>query len=360
MTYADFDLIRLSRSDPVAGPDAAEAVRTAFGLTGELTRLPGEADDNFLLCSAVGARYVVKVAHARADPAVVAVQARVLRYLERTAPGLPVPRLVPGSDGQPWQVIAAGPLRGRLVHVVTYLDGQPLRAAVAAAGLRRRLGATLAVLGRALREFDDGPPPTRPLLWDLAQLPLLQPLLAELPPAPATRLLDEQLGRLCADVLPLLAAQRRQLVHNDLNPDNVLIRPQQPRQEISGIIDFGDLTVTALVNDVAIAAAYQLAADGDPLGPALELIAGYHAEVALTPAELTLLPDLILARVLARIVISEWRAVRFPENVEYIMRHTPIARAQFDRLRALPADETAARLRQACPQEASPQEASSA
>ena len=46
--------------------------------------------------------------------------------------------------------------------------------------LRRTLGVTLARLGRALREFDD-PLVRRPLLWDLAQLPQLRPLLAALP-----------------------------------------------------------------------------------------------------------------------------------------------------------------------------------
>ena len=43
------DVARLTPSPPVAAPDAAEAMRSCFGLSGELARLPGEADDNFLL-----------------------------------------------------------------------------------------------------------------------------------------------------------------------------------------------------------------------------------------------------------------------------------------------------------------------
>ena len=120
------DEARLTPSAPVTAPEAAEAIRACYGLTGELARLPGEADDNFVLPND-GQRYVVKFAHPRADPRVVGVQVRVLRHIESVAAGLPVPRVVPAADGQPWTVVADGPLRGRVVHVLTYLDGELLR-----------------------------------------------------------------------------------------------------------------------------------------------------------------------------------------------------------------------------------------
>ncbi len=339
------DEARLTPSAPVTAPEAAGAIQACYGLTGELGRLPGEADDNFLLRpSGGGQRYVVKFAHPRADPRVVGVQVRVLRHIESTAPGLPVPRVVPAADGPPWSVVADGPLHGRVVHVLTYLDGELLRSVRTDPSLRRTLGVTLARLGRALREFDD-PLVRRPLLWDLAQLPQLRPLLAGRPDNNGTSLLGEQLGRLAAQVAPRLAAQRTQLVHNDFSPDNTLISADASR--VCGIIDFGDVTVTALVNDVAIAAAYQLSDELDLLAPALDLIAGYHATTPLTAGELDLLPDLILARVVARIIISEWRAERFPENSQYVLRNTPRAWEHLHRWLDIPAGQIAARILEA-------------
>ena len=333
------DEARLSPSPPVAAPEAAEAVRAHFGLAGELARLPGEADDNFLLQpSGGGRRYVVKFAHLRADPAVVGVQVRVLEHIASVAAGLPVPRVLPAAGGQPWTVVADGPLRGRVVHVLTYLDGELLRSVRTNPALRRTLGVTLARLGQALREFDD-PLVRRPLLWDLAQLPQLRPLLPQ-----HRGLVGEQLSRLAADLPPRLATQRTQLVHNDFSPDNTLISADARR--VCGIIDFGDVTVTALVNDVAIAAAYQLSDEPDVLAPALDLIAGYHATTPLTAAELDLLPDLILARIVARIIISEWRAERFPENRAYVLRNTPRAWEHLHRWLSMPAEHIAARIHQ--------------
>jgi len=339
------DEARLTPSAPVTAPEAAEAIRACYGLTGELAGLPGEADDNFLLRPDDGQRYVVKLAHPRADPRVVGVQARVLRHIESVAAGLPVPRVLPAAGGQPWTVVADGPLRGRVVHVLTYLDGALLRSVRTDPALRRTLGVTLARLGQALREFDD-PLVRRPLLWDLAQLPQLRPLLAGRPDDSGTRLLGEQLGRLAEQVAPRLAAQRTQLVHNDFSPDNTLISADASR--VCGIIDFGDVTVTALVNDVAIAATYQLSDEPDLLAPALDLIAGYHATTPLTDGELGLLPDLILARIVARIIISEWRAERFGDNRAYILRNTPRAWEHLHRWLDIPAGQTAARIKEAC------------
>jgi hydroxylysine kinase len=339
------DLTRLTPSAAIAEAQAADGVRAAFGLSGELERLPGEADHNFLLKTTAGRRYMVKFAHLRVDPRVVDVQARVLRHIESSTPELPVPRVVPTVSGKPWAIVADGPLRGRVVHVTTYLDGQLLSSVRTSPALRHRLGVTLASLGRALREFDD-PLVRRPLLWDIAEMPRLRPLIAELPRAVGTSLLDEQIGRFTASVAPRLATQRTQLVHNDFSPDNVLISADLSR--VCGIIDFGDIAVTALVNDIAIAAAYQLSDQADLLGPAVDVISGYHATTPLSASEIDLLPELILARVVARIVISEWRAARFPENRVYIMRNTPRAWEHLKRLLAIPADEIAARICGAC------------
>ena len=341
---ADLDVARLTPSPPVTTSEAAEAIRACFGLSGELARLPGEADDNFLLDPGHHQRYVVKFAHLRADPAVVAVQVRVLRHVEAVDPGLPVPRVLPATDGRPWTVVPDGPLRGRVVHALTYLDGTLLRSAAPGRPLLRSAGRTLAALGRALRGFDD-PVVHRPLLWDLAQLPQLRPLAAERAPGPRTGLIGEQLDRLAATVPPRLAGLRTQLVHNDFSPDNTLVSADG--RAVAGLIDFGDVTVTALVNDLAIAAANLLADHADPPGPALDLICGYHAVTPLTAAELGLLPDLILGRIVARIVISEWRAERFPGNRAYVLRNTPVAWRHLDRLLSIGAGQFAARIQEA-------------
>ena len=135
-------------------------------------------------------------------------------------------------------------------------------------------------------------------------------------------------------------------MHNDLNPHNVVVDPINAR--IAGIIDFGDLTFTARVNDLAIAAAYQVADSGDPLAPACDVIAAYHAVTPLDLLELDVLFDLIATRIVMTVVISSWRAVRYPENREYILRNNKPASSRLSRVAGLSPERAAQQIRHAC------------
>lgn len=148
-------------------------------------------------------------------------------------------------------------------------------------------------------------------------------------------------------VAPLLPGLRSQVVHNDLNRNNVVVDPADT-DRIVAVLDFGDMVHTALVNDVAIGAANQLSETDEPFTDAVDFIMGYHEAMPLTPQEIALLPDLVMTRVLMSVVITEWRAARFPHRREHIRRNTP---ANWARLARLAAGENApliATLRRAC------------
>ena len=121
-----------------------------------------------------------------------------------------------------------------------------------------------------------------------------------------------------------------------------------PTQRIAGIIDFGDLTFTARVNDLAIAAAYQVADSDDPLAPACDVIAAYHAVTPLDLIELDVLFDLIATRIVMTVVISSWRAIRYPENRDYILRNNQAASARLSRVAGLSPERAAQQIRRAC------------
>ena len=110
---------------------------------------------------------------------------------------------------------------------------------------------------------------------------------------------------------------------------------------ITGVLDFGDATRTALIVDVAVAAAYQLRAESENvLSPAVDVVAAYHHADALRPDEVALLYEALLARMLVRLTITEWRSERFPENRAYIIRNNARSWRVLDRLLGL--DEEAA------------------
>jgi hydroxylysine kinase len=85
------------------------------------------------------------------------------------------------------------------------------------------------------------------------------------------------------------------------------------------MIDFGDMVEAPLINDLAVAAAYQTAAMNDIFKGTSSLLSGYHQTYPLLPKELDLLPGLIMNRVAMSAIICEWRAIDHSDNQEYIL-----------------------------------------
>lgn len=138
-----------------------------------------------------------------------------------------------------------------------------------------------------------------------------------------------------------------QVVHNDLNPHNVLVHPRD-HDRVAGIIDFGDTVRTALVVDVAVGASYLVDATGDPLAHPLAFVGAYHRTRALGPDELAVLHDLIVARWCTAILVMSWRAARHPENRDYILRNSARAISGIEAFERVDRTEAAARLAAAC------------
>jgi 4-aminobutyrate aminotransferase-like enzyme/Ser/Thr protein kinase RdoA (MazF antagonist) len=277
------------------------SLSTLWGLEGELTSVHGERDRNFRV-DAADRRYLLKV-HNPADPEqVLDLQHSALRHIRTVAPDLPVPYVVPTRDGHPWVVLTGLDGRRSLAWVMTWLEGRHPRPDEPAAAQLREWGRTSARLGQALRGFVHEAA-SYPIAWDVRRLPQLRPWLAavEETQRPAVRaVLDRFDQRVTSELLRM----RAQVVHNDLAPTNVLV---DDALTVTGITDFGDMTHTALVCDLAVTTADVLSGRDDGLELAHEVLSGYDSITRLEPQEVGLLPDLIAGRYAAAILITAWR-----------------------------------------------------
>ena len=186
-----------------------------------------------------------------------------------------------------------------------------------------------------------------PLLWDIKRAASLADLIGYIEEPALRRLVEATLDRFVTRVQPVLDTLRSQVIHNDMNPGNLLIDSEKP-DRISGIIDFGDLTKSPQIIDLAVAAAYQLSPGDDPLAGVLPMISGYHGIEPLQPAEMEILTDLIRTRLITSLLIGSYRATLFPENREYLLISHHSAKSFLLSLKNLPADEALERIRAAC------------
>jgi Ser/Thr protein kinase RdoA (MazF antagonist) len=316
--------------------EAAALAQRFFGLAGRLDPLTSERDQNFRLATEDGRVYVLKIANAAEPVEVTNFQTEALDHVARTAPDLPVPRVIVGQeDGREFRLPS-----GSVVRLLTWLDGMPLHAAPRSAALRRSIGATAAGLTRALEGFAH-PAQDHELIWDIRNAGKLHPLLSSVGDAGLRATCEAALDRFDAETGPALARLTRQVVHADFNPHNLLTDAQARR--ITGILDFGDMVRTPRICDLAVAASYQVD-PADPLSTLAEVIGGWHSVLPLLPEEEALILDLVALRMVTTIVLSNWRAARQPEHAGYFLRNLPASGAGFAALAALDRAEARARL----------------
>jgi 4-aminobutyrate aminotransferase-like enzyme/Ser/Thr protein kinase RdoA (MazF antagonist) len=346
-----------SQRDPLATPaphldqralrDVAER---AFGITGSVLPLRSERDQNVRIEAADGGGYLLKVSNPADDRSVVEMQTMAMEHVVHQDPALPVMRIVPASDGRAW-VEAGGPDgEPLLVRMFTFLPGRMVPSKELDAEALRGFGAMVARMGLALRGFFH-PAAGYPILWDLKRTPRLRPFLDSVPDPRRRALAERLIDRFDERVAPALAGLRCQVIHNDLTIDNVLLDRDH---RVSGIVDFGDLTHTALVCDLAVALASLVWEQPDPFGAAEAAVRGYLDVAALEDQEAALLGDLVAARMTAWGVIAAWRGAEHPENVEYITAGDDLAWDLLARFDAMGLDEVARRFEDACSRAALP------
>jgi hydroxylysine kinase len=322
----------------VPSPVLAALAAQHWGLTGTLVPLTSERDQNHRLDTVSGS-FTLKLANAAEPAALTALQTEALIHTARHAPDLPTPRVLPTRDGRTILPTKDGALR-----LLTWLPGTPLAHLPRTPGLAAAIGTALGQLDVALADFRH-PAAGHHLLWDVQNTPDLAPLTHALPDDLQPRV-TAFLDHFTATVAPVLATLPRQVIHGDFNPHNLLAAPSDPSR-LTGILDFGDMTLSHRICDLAVAASY-LVDPCDPLLLLVPLVTAWNRTNTLHEAEIALLPALVTARLVTTLVISAWRAARYPENASYILRNAPISRAGFDALDARDPARLAAALHTAC------------
>ena len=283
-----------------------------------LNPLSSERDQNFLFKDKNETKFVLKISNSKESLEVLDCQNKGLEHLESTT-NLNIPKVIPDKNNQRISQLEVNNNK-HFLRVVSYVEGVPVGDASepkSSKALYKNMGAFLGLLDKGLKDFSHSGA-NHKLLWDVKETESLFDILEFIENKDKRNLAQKTLEYFSKHISPKLDQIRTQVIHNDMNPDNLLVKESNP-QLVSGIIDFGDMVNTPLVNDLAVAAAYQTVKQKDLFVGTCDLLAGYQDEYPLTEAEISLLPGLIVNRIAMSLVISEWRASEHPENREYIL-----------------------------------------
>lgn len=269
-----------------------------YGITGQLTALPGEHDANLRLtgneCS-----WLVKVGTTDSDRDLIDMQIKALEHAARQPRAWDLPAVVRTKSGN--ATVSAETTGGtRPLWVTTWVEGQLFaELPFVDAKLCRQLGQALGEFVHALEDFSHKKS-TRDLKWDLRQSEWIEAHIDELDDADLRQIITDAYAGFEAIAAPLAAAPAG-VIHNDANDYNILVAGTSSDRSI-GLVDLGDMCHTAIVGEVAIAASYAAMHLADPLVAIDQVVAGFHASHPLSEQELTLVQPLIRTRLAVSII----------------------------------------------------------
>jgi 4-aminobutyrate aminotransferase-like enzyme/Ser/Thr protein kinase RdoA (MazF antagonist) len=287
-----------------------------------LKPLDSERDRNVL----VDGRFVLKISNPAERADVVDMEVRALEHVRAADPALPVPAPV-GAVAR----LTDDSGRGCLARLITLLPGSPLEGRAVDDRTATRVGTIAARVSVALQGFFH-PAAGRELLWDVRRMPAV--------------VAASGLGRfdeLVARVTPALAATATLpsgVQHADVTLTNVLAEAGA----VTGVIDFGDMHHTAAVADLAATLTSVLRRAGDVWGATEAVLRGYQRHRELSAAEVAVLGELVIARLLTTLAVSATRREAHSDNERYITQYDDTSERVLELLAGHRPDELGDRL----------------
>lgn len=198
----------------------------------------------------------------------------------------------------------------KTTRLLTFLEGEFLGDAEHTLQLFKSFGNFLAETDLELKDFQSYTIAARQNKWDLQHFLLNEKYIQYIKNPAERKIVEYFFLQYKQNVLPQLPAFRKQIIHGDANDWNVLTQ----NSTVSGLIDFGDVCFSQLINELAIAITYAILGKKNPVEWAIPIISAYHKIIQLEEQETDNLFWLIAARLCTSVCNSAFEKIKNPEN----------------------------------------------
>lgn len=292
---------------------AEELCLKEYGIKGTATMLPGELDHNYKIETASNLRYILKINRPETDPYYHDFQEALLLHIQKKKHVIKFPGIVSTLSGSYSFTFIDAENKIRRARLLEWIDGRMWSSVNPQSDdLRYSLGEACGEITNMLQDFHH-PKAKRVFDWDIAQAGWTYPYqnLFGKEEKECIIYFTEAFERIQLQ----FQAFRKSVVHNDANDNNIIVSNNLVNPKVETIIDFGDSAYTQTINDLAVAIAYGVMDQADPLAAALPIITGYHEKFPLLDEELKALYVLTAMRLVLSVTKSAINIKKEPGNV---------------------------------------------
>lgn len=312
MDYADL-LISTQEAENIAAK--------LFGIEGEATKLAGEVDFNFRIKTHVNDGYILKISRPDEHWDYLDFQQQLLNYAKKSNMTLLVPEVVLDCEGNAIGEFQDKNGKKRLVRMLSWVSGR-LWSQVNPQldNLRYSLGIQCGALTKSLIGFKHDFA-KRAFDWDLAQSLWTKEHLHLL--ATEEQQIVSYFQHSFESIQTEYSKLRKSVIHNDANDNNIVVNGTLVNPEVATVIDYGDAVYTQIINDLAIAGAYAIMGQNNPLQALLPLVKGYHESFPLEDKELFCLYEALSMRLVTTVTKSALNKIAEPDNKYLLISEKP-------------------------------------
>ena len=283
--------------------DIEVLAREKYGLLVKAKALNGYDELNFILTEPSGRKYILKVATDEHVFEFLDAQVKIVNHLSTSPVADKFQRYVKNSEGEELTTLIVNN-KNYYLRILSFLEGIFwVDAANHSDTLMYNLGTVLGEMDKSLQHFRH-PAMHRHYEWDVANALGGRIYLHHIKDHERRRIAGYFLLQFETEVTPWLNQLRKAYIYSDANDYNVIVSGN----EVTGLIDFGDMVYSNLVNNVAIACTYAMFQQEDVLRAASSVVRGYHEKFPLTEQELSILYYLIAGRLCISVTRSAFNA----------------------------------------------------
>lgn len=321
-------------------------LKQRWGIQANLIQLGGEYDLNLLAKENTGEKSLLKVMRAGCERDLIEMQIAAVRHIQRHNKNLPIPGILPSTDGNLIEICADASGTPRLCWLIEGIEGTDYaNFTPKTASLIRELGGHGGALNHALADFEH-PALDRELKWNLTSAGWIEEYL-DISFSGTRREILRAIITSYAEISNALGTLSHQAIHNDINDYNIIVNASSSTKPfVTGLIDFGDMCRAPRICDLAIAGAYIVLDHPHPERALTELVRGHHAINPVTEQEISLLWPLLRMRLAVSVVNSTLMAQGNPDDPYVTISQAPAWR--FLEGCKLTAEVVEMRLRVAC------------
>ena len=283
--------------------EALNLLKDKFYISGVLERLPSDRDQVFHVRGDAN-NYILKIYNPAEKASVIELQDAAATHIMKSDKSL----LVPKSLRKPMCTKKKDvPYHLRLMP---YYTGSFLSEKNLQTYDYFILGEFIGRLTKALEQFNhEGA--NRSFLWDAARTDLIKGYLSYVSSEKDRDVLYYFLHDFEINVQPILSELERSVIHNDANDNNIIL---DKSNNITGIIDLGDMVFSNRCVEIATCMAYVAILEDSTYESLRSLLMGYLSLIDLDRKEIHCILHIMCNRLCISVIMASWRRTLFPGN----------------------------------------------